>query len=125
MDLSRFDTRQRAQEGVDIPLEIDGEVKYGDDDKPITFRTRGYLDPDVRKVIMKMQKSEPKTPEEADENEMSLARAAIIGWSDNFTVEGEQYSYSKENIAKVLAAPVIRSAVVMKVFEQHRFMNGS
>lgn len=125
MDLSRFDTRQKAQEGVDIPLEIDGEVIHGDDDLPIVFRTKGIADPEVHALIMKSTRNVSRTPKEAIEDDMRLARVAVTGWSENFSVDGEKVTYSRAAIDTVFANPVVRKAVLGRVFEEHRFMNGS
>ncbi len=84
MDLSRFDTREKAHEGVDVPLVIDGEAAYGDEDgQPITFRLKGLADPEVHKVILQMTKAASRTPEEVIAADLKLARAAVIGWSSS------------------------------------------
>ncbi len=44
MDLSRFDTREKAHEGVDVPLVINGETQIGRDGGPVTFKMRGVAD---------------------------------------------------------------------------------
>ena len=124
MDLSNFDPREAAETGVEIELKIDGEVVYSDeDDKPITFTLKGTYDPAVGELVMKDQNApKHRTPEEAKKADMKLARAAIIGWSDNFTTNGEKLPFSKANIEKVLDNPVIRRAVLMEVFRQANFM---
>lgn len=126
MDLSRYDTREKASAGVDVPLEIEGETVIGDDDQPVTFRLKGIHDPEVQACLLRGSRSgESRTPEEMLQGDMKLARAAVIGWSDNFTVHGEKVPYSKANIEKVFANPVVRRAVLAKVADEHRFMNGS
>ena len=125
MDLSQFDTRQKAEQGVAFPLEIDGETVMGDDDKPITFTLKGIADEDVHKEFMRQQRSPAKTPEEVREADMRMARAAVSGWSGNFTVEGEKVEFARDNIPKVFANPVVRAAVLAKVFDRKAFMKGS
>ena len=125
MDLNRFDTRQKASAGVTVPLEIDGETRYGDDDQPITFTIKGMADEAVHALILKSRKAEQRTPKEVIEDDLKLARAAVTGWSGNFEVEGEKLPFARENIAKVFANPTVRRAVLAKVFDESVFMNGA
>jgi len=119
MDLSRFDTREAAEAGVDVPLVIDGETILGDDGEPITFRLKGAADTQVHAVILKTKPG--KTPEEVIENDMRLARVAIIGWSANFTVGGEKLAYSRDNLDKVMGNPKVRRAVLSEVWNEANF----
>lgn len=125
MDLAQFDTRQKAEAGVDIELEINGERVIADDGKPVTFKIKGAHDEDVRAHIIKSRKTEAATPKEIDNSDMKLARLAVIGWSNNFTTNGETLPFSKQNIDLVFANPVVRAAVVAEIFETSHFMNGS
>ncbi len=125
MDLSKFDTREKASAGIEAPLVIGGETVYGDDDKPVTFRTKGVADPEIHALVLKSIKSGDRTPKEVIESDIKLARVAIVGWSDNFTVVGEKLEYSKANIEKVCANPVVRKAVLRPIFDEAAFMNGS
>lgn len=125
MDLSRFDTREKASAGVDVELVIDDEVIYGDDGKPVTFRIKGIADQEVYAAINSGTKSRDRTLEEVKQSDLKIARAAVVGWSDNFTVNGEKLPYSRENIAKVFETAAIRRAVLLKVMDEQRFMNGS
>ena len=125
MDLSRFDTREKASQGVTFDLVIDGETIHGDDDKPITFTVKGIADREVQAFLMKASKKNNLTPDDADEEDMKLARMAVVGWSDNFEAHGEKLPYSKDNIAKVLASPPVRRYVLSRITDEHRFMNGS
>lgn len=125
MDLNQFDTRQKAEAGVWVDLEIEGEVVYGDDDQPIQFQLKGLADEGVHALILKQRKSTSRTPKEVREDDMKLARAAVIGWTDNFEINGEKLEYSKVNIDKVFANPTIRAAALSKVFDQAAFMNGA
>jgi hypothetical protein len=125
MDLSKFDTRQKASEGIEAPLIIGEETVYGDDDKPVTFRTKGIADPEVHAALLKIVDGKGRTAKESAEFDMKLARIAIIGWSDNFEVEGEKLEYSKANIEKVCANPVVRKAVLSPIFDEKSFMKGS
>lgn len=126
MDLSQFDTRQKADEGVSFPLIIEGETIYGDDGEPVTFSLRGINARDVQQYfITAKKKPDPATPDEALKNDMALLRLVVNGWSDNFEVEGEKYVFSRENVEKVFAVPALRGFAVGKILEQRGFMKGS
>ncbi len=125
MDLSRFDTREKAHEGVDVPLVIDGATIFGDDDAPITFRLKGLADPEVHKVILQMPKAASRTPEEVLASDLKLARVAVAGWSDNWTLDGEKVAFSRKAIETVFAVPAIRKAVLAEIFDAAHFMNGA
>lgn len=125
MDIDRFDTREKAHQGVDIPFEHGGEVIYGDDDKPVTFRMRGVDDPEVRRLIMVGRRAGAKrTPEEADEEDFKLARAACLGWSDNWTHKGEKIPFDRKNIPRVFGIPAFRKFYLSKLLDDEAFMNG-
>jgi hypothetical protein len=125
MDLSKFDTREKASAGIEAPLVIGGETVFGDDDKPVTFNTKGLDDPDVYALVMKAHNATSRTQKEVVESDLKLARAAITGWSGNFTVGGEKLEYSKANIEKVCSIPLLRKAVLSPIGDEARFMNGS
>ena len=125
MDLRELDTREKAEEGVTFPLVVDGETIFGDDGKPITFQIRGVNAPDVQTLILKAQKATPTTAEEVYIQDMKIARAAVRGWSGNFTFDGEKVAYgSPKALDKVLGAPLVRGAVLAKVFDVAAFTNG-
>ncbi len=94
MDLNQFDTRQKAEAGVRVPLEINGEIIYGDDDEPIQFQTKGMADEAVHSLILKQRTSTRRTPKEVRDDDMKLARAAVIGWTGNFEINGEKLEYT-------------------------------
>lgn len=123
MDLARFDTREAAEAGTDVPLVIEGETIYGDDNMPVTFRLRGLDSEAVHSVVLKTMNSPGKTPKEVIENDLRLLRAAVIGWSGNFTVEGEKIPFSRDAIDRVMSIPEIRVAVTPHVFRRQRFFS--
>lgn len=126
MDLNQFETRDKAEEGISFPLVIDGETIMGDDGKPITFHVRGVNAPDVQTLVLKSRKAEANTSEEIYIQDMKIARATVRGWSGNFTVGGEKVAYgSPKALEKVLGAPIVRGAVLAKVFDVFAFTNGS
>lgn len=123
MELSNFDTREKSHEGVEIPLVIDGETVLGDDDKPITFTIRGLADPEVHKLILQGRRAPNRTPEEVLAADLKLARAAVIGWSNNWTLQGEKVPFSRQAIDKVFSVPAIRRAVLAEVADETHFRN--
>jgi hypothetical protein len=125
MDLSKFDTREKASAGIEAPLVIGGETVYGDDDKPVTFNTKGLDDPEVYDLVIKNRATTSRTQKEVADGDMKLARVAITGWSDNFVLAGEKLAYSKANVEKICAIPVLRKAVLSPIGDESRFMNGS
>lgn len=121
MDLSQFDTREKAEAGVDVALVIDGENIYGDDEKPITFRIKGMHDEAVHAAVLKGLAAPGKTPAAVVENDLRVLRAAVVGWSGNFTVKGEKLPFTRANIDVVMGIPEIRSAVALEVFNRANF----
>ena len=123
MDISRFDTREKAHEGVSVPLVIDGETEMGHDGEPVTFRIKGLADPAVHRIILSMRRDESRTPAEVLASDMKLAHAAVIGWSSNWTLGGEALEFSRANVEKVFAIPLIRRAILAEVADDAHFMN--
>lgn len=126
MDLSRFDTRDKSHEGVNVPLVINGEALYSEEDgEPLTFRLRGVADPEVQKIILQQRSATAgRTPEEVLAADLKLARAAVVGWSDNWTLDGQKVPFSKKAIEQVFSIPAIRQAVLAEVFRNGHFMKG-
>lgn len=126
MDLSQFDTREKADAGVLFDLVIEGETIYGDDGNPVQFSVRGINAPDIQQYFLSAKKQpDPTTVGDVIEKDMKLLRLAVNGWSDNFEVNGEKHAYSRENVAKVFAVPALRGFVVSKLLEQRGFMKGA
>lgn len=126
MDLAKFDTRENAEEGINIPLVIYGNEVLGDDEEPVVFKTKGIADPTVHGLVLKAMKApDVMTAKEVVESDMRLCYAAIVGWSSNFLVEGEKLGFSKKNLERIMANPVVRKAVIAPIFDEARFMKGS
>lgn len=125
MDLDRFETREKAHEGVNIPLVVDGETQYGDDDQPITFKMKGLVDPEVHRLILQSGRTGgARTPEEVLASDLKLARASCLGWSDNWTLKGRKIAFSRSAVDEVFSVPVIRVAILGEVHKNAHFMNG-
>lgn len=125
VDLSQFDTREKAHEGVEVPLEIDGEVIKGDDGGPVTFTMKGIADPEVHTLILKGSKTDRRTSEEVMEADLKLARVACTGWSANFTLKGEKVPFTRDNITRVFSIPLIRRTILAKIYADQLFLKGS
>lgn len=122
MDLRNLDTRERAHEGVDVPLVIEGETQMGLDGEPITFRLKGIADPAVKRVATTAYKG-AKAIEDFEAANRKVALAAVIGWSGNWTLDGEEgVPFSKDALAKVLEIPDIANALAMEVTKSANFM---
>lgn len=122
-DLSRFDTRQAAEAGVDLPLVIDGETILGSDGHPITFRIKGIADEAVHTAVLRVAQKPGKTAQEVVENDMRLVRVAVTGWSDNFVVNGEHIPFSREAIETVMAIPEVRAWAAGEIFRRSNFFS--
>jgi len=125
VDLNQFSTREKSHEGIDVALVINGETVYGDDEQPVTFRLKGVSDPEVQRVVLQTSKAPSRTPEEVLAADLKLARAAVVGWSDNWTLDGEKVPFSRSAIEKVFAEPVLRRAVLSATYDSSRFMKGA
>ncbi len=124
-DLGSLDTREKAHEGAEVPLVVNGETFMGDDDKPVVFTIRGMADPEVHRLILQGQKTGSRTPAQVLEADLKLARAAVIGWSDNVKIDGQLVPFSRDAIATVFSIPVVRSAILAEVFVTANFMKGA
>lgn len=124
-DLSRFDTREKADAGVEVPLVVQGKKVLGTDKKPVTFTIRGEHNDEVALVSQEIARNPGKTPAEVRANDFKLAQVAVIGWSDNFLINGEAVPFSESAIPTALGAPIVRRAVLLEVYRQRNFMNGA
>lgn len=124
MDLSAFDTRQKASEGVEFPLVINGETVMGDNKKPITFTIKGAADPAIHDMILNRRDKIGNTSADVVSSDLELAKEAVVGWSDNFVLNGNKPKFPKD-VDAVFAIPAIRNAILPKVYENKAFMNGS
>ena len=123
MDLTNFDTRPASEAGVDINLVIDGEVIYGDDKKPVTFKVRGPADRRVQAYLLKLhRKPASSNPDDGAASDIAFAKVAVLGWSNNFEVGGEKLKYSEEAIGIIMENPVVRRAVISEVMKEANFM---
>jgi len=123
MDLNDFDPRPAATSGVDIPLVILGKPVMGDDGKPVTFRIKGSHDPAVAAYLLRADTSASKTTDEVMAKDMKLAQVALVGWSDNFTVNGKKPKFGPDGIAAVMDNPMVRQAVLREVWNTANFIS--
>jgi len=121
MDLSRFDTRAKAEAGVDVPLVLGGETVMGDDGEPVTFRLRGPTDDRVADAVLKVSDKPARTAKDVRANDIRVLRVAVAGWSDNFVFQGEKPTFSVEAIEAIAQVPAIRRALVSEVLNEANF----
>lgn len=113
MDLSIFESKKHADDGVDFPLvnTVTGEKVIGKDKKPVTFRV-GHMDSARLRAAVNAKR---RQREEAQKN--AAPRAADVddrvhdacediatmttGWSDNFDLDGQPCAFSQEKAADV------------------------
>lgn len=126
MDLSQFDTRQKATSGVDIALRIDKKTVRGDDGQPMMFRLRGIDSAPVQEVLQKVRSEDgDKTIEQSIKDDIEFCLAGLAGWSDNVKLDGKSLPYSDANARKILGIPVIRAALVKEIQDRANFMTAS
>ena len=130
MNIFRYDTREKAQAGVDITLTINGETVMGHDDKPVLWNIKGMADPDVAKAILAAGRAGlSQTLEEMTDLEMRIVRAALNGWSGNLAAGNDDdgapilVPYSRENREKVFGIPDLRKALIGEIGKSAHFMN--
>lgn len=117
MDLTKFDTREAADEGRPMHLKhpIFGHPLYtgdGADDQgrlvnrrkgcePILLHVRGFHSETVRSLIRKGQKD--ALTGDAEDKGDALIDALIVGWSDNVTdADGQPRKCDKRNKVAVI-----------------------
>ena len=83
-------------------------------------------DPDVHKVLLAgIRAGSSRTPEEVLASDIKLAKVACVGWSDNWSLDGEKLAYSKANVERVFSIPPIRKALLGAIAQDRLFMNGA
>lgn len=126
MDLSQFDTREKAEQGVWFDLKLNGSFVKGDDGKRVRFKFKGINDPGVQQFFISARKKEDaETPDEVLADDLALMHLAVVDWTDNFTISGQKMPFSSDAIDIVFAIPVIRAWAVKQIASLRDFMNGS
>lgn len=126
VDLSQFDTREKAEQGVWFDLRLNGSLVKGDDGQKVRFKIKGINDPDVQQFfISARKKQEADTPDEVLADDLALMHLAIVDWTDNFAISGQKMPFSKDAIDKVFAIPLVRAWAVSQITSLRDFMNGS
>ena len=107
-DLSKFDTATLANNGAPVPLVSPlGDVIIGNDGKPVTFYIYGQDSKKFRDTINEIRrrnvgkKAKVKTPDEEDAEVIERLADLTAGWSNNFDLDGEAFTYSRENAIKL------------------------
>lgn len=125
IDLRNFDTRQKAESGVDFPLEIEGETVLGDDGKPIAFRIKGLHSPEIAEMFRAARDGKGKSAAEGIAEDIAVCKKATTGWSSNFTLDGEKVKFSAKAAEEIYAIPLFRSFAIDRIMRTRDFMNGS
>lgn len=126
MDLSQFDTREKAEAGADIPLRRGQDVVKGDDGEPITFRIKGVADNDVGDAFFTKAEALVKVKGKGmavalEEYQKTVLRAAVIGWSDNFSYKGEKMVFP-DALEIIISIPAIRTMLFSEVQNEANFL---
>jgi hypothetical protein len=116
-DLSKIETRKRAEEGVDFAIVDAAKNPVLDaDGKPLTIRMGGADSVRIKNVVRDRQRRrraeveaaaaaglpEPEYTWEVREDEVVEDLVALtLGWSDNIELDGAPYPFSKENAEKL------------------------
>ena len=123
MDLSKFDTRKLAEEGTTIHLTVEGTLLRGGDDKPIDFVVKGTDSPVIRDYLKKSAGEQKAEGAEAlAERDIEFACELCIGWSDNASLKGKAFKYSRKNAEVLFAIPAIREALILEATKRANFM---
>lgn len=108
-DLSAFDSRRFADQGVDMQLVIPGRGKVFDEEgKPVSLRLggadstrlRSAVSERLRRRIEDIQAS-PKSPivnpDQSREDVIDDLVTLTLGWSDNVVLDGKALPFTAEN----------------------------
>ena len=125
MDLSQFDTRKRAIEGVKVQIEIEGTTVRGGDGKPVLFTVHGADSPLVREYLsnVKLGEQGDKSPEAVTERDIDFTAALVKGWTDNAVFGNEPFKYNAKNARALFAIPAIREALIAKALDRANFFD--
>jgi hypothetical protein len=112
-DLSHFETRKYADEGVDFQLVSPktGPV-IGSDGKPVTFRIGGIDSPRIKAAVRERREARAKDRADAfnrgetpafDPEQDAIEDLTImtLGWSDNFSLDGKPCPFSKDAVRDI------------------------
>lgn len=130
MDLN-LHLAQSSDEGADMALRhpVTDEVLHGDDEQPIVFRLAGSDSGRWRRKIKQLgarlaeKRNRKLTPDQAEAQGAELLACVTLGWSENFTVDGEPLPFSEDAARKLyLAQPWIREQVDLFVGDRANFL---
>jgi len=126
MDIFDFDTREKAEAGVEIPLEIMGQTLRGKDKEPVLFRIKGFDSNEVRDYTKQANKRNTGESSDADDRkDIAFCCKVCLGWSDNMQAKGKALPYSPEAAKEIFAIPAVRIALIAAVFDRQNFSKAS
>ena len=129
MDISYFDTRDRAAEGIEWTLKYSNKKEVlGSDGEPVKFITKGVDSAKERGRIAKLKAVSEVADYEAYGQSLMEADAEylagfLIGWTDNFSLKGQPMPFNKANAIEVMSIPHIASQQQEVLLERSNFMN--
>jgi hypothetical protein len=119
MDITQFDTRQKAQEGVWFALVVNDQEIMGSDEEPIRFRIKGTDDPAVKENMKQSIEAGKGVPDEL------LAKECLAEWTLNFEVDGDPVTADPSFRDRIAEIPALRSFIALSVMNREAFMKGS
>jgi len=131
IDLARFGTRTSADAGFDLTL------KSTDTGEPVPGCVLRILGRDSRVYQQALNEQSDRfrelaaqgktlTREERTTAEVELAAALVVGWPENWDLNGEPLAYSNANAVKLLhECPAIREQIEEAASKRANFLPGS
>jgi len=130
IDLSALDTRKGAEAGFELQLKhpVTGEILAG-----WLLKIRGYDAPAYQEVLRehqrrRLERSRNKriTVEELEAESLEAAAVLVMGWPDQFNLEGQPFAWSEANARALLGRfPWIREQVETGAADRGNFLPGS
>lgn len=133
MDLNKFDTKTKANQGVPMELrDLDGEVCMQDNGDPVTILLLGIDSDKYQKIESKVADERLKSSmsggrmklksAELTEGRIKLLTACTVGW-DGITEGGEPLECSQQNVERVYTDyPLIREQVNTFINDRSNFL---
>ncbi|MBM2293743.1 hypothetical protein JQX09_17580 [Sulfitobacter pseudonitzschiae] len=107
MDLNQLDMAEYAAAGavLEVRHPATDEILMGDDKKPMTITLLGADSPAFKRAVQDIQAANQKrknvSPAEQERNTVNALARATVGWSDNWTWDGQPFPYSPENCRRL------------------------
>lgn len=127
IDLSALDTRKGADGGFDLQLKHPGT---GETLAGWVVRVRGYDSAAYQEILRehqrrRLERSRAKriTVEELEAESLEAAAVLLVGWPDNFNLDGQPFAWSEANARTLLGRfPWIREQVETGAADRGNFL---